>query len=78
MSMFRAGAPGTVLPLAMLSVALLLAGCGDSTPTAQAPAAPPAPAVTVSRLASGLPVGSDLEYADELTLGRAFTGRRRL
>lgn len=32
----------------MLSVALLLAGCGDSTPTAQAPAAPPAPAVTVS------------------------------
>lgn len=37
-----------------------------------------APAVTVSRLASGLPVGGDLEYADELTLGRAFTGRSRL
>jgi len=31
--------------------------------------------VRVSRLASGLPVGGDLEYADELTLGRAFTGR---
>lgn len=32
--------------------------------------------VTVSRLASGLPVGGDLEYADEVTLGRAFEGRR--
>ncbi|HET6209081.1 MAG TPA: recombination mediator RecR [Jatrophihabitans sp.] len=32
--------------------------------------------VTVSRLASGLPVGGDLEYADEVTLGRAFSGRR--
>jgi recombination protein RecR len=30
----------------------------------------------VSRLASGLPVGGDLEYADEVTLGRAFEGRR--
>jgi recombination protein RecR len=35
-----------------------------------------APAVTVTRLASGLPVGGDLEYADEVTLGRAFAGRR--
>jgi recombination protein RecR len=34
--------------------------------------------VRVTRLASGLPVGGDLEYADELTLGRAFTGRRSL
>ena len=34
--------------------------------------------VTVSRLASGLPVGGDLEYADEVTLGRAFQGRRRM
>lgn len=34
--------------------------------------------VAVSRLASGLPVGGDLEYADEVTLGRAFEGRRRL
>ncbi|WP_409484520.1 recombination mediator RecR [Arsenicicoccus dermatophilus] len=34
--------------------------------------------LTVSRLASGLPVGGDLEYADEVTLGRAFEGRRML
>jgi len=34
------------------------------------------PSVTVTRLASGLPVGADLEYADELTLGRALAGRR--
>ena len=32
----------------------------------------------VTRLASGLPVGGDLEYADEVTLGRAFSGRRRV
>ena len=32
--------------------------------------------ITVSRLASGLPVGGDLEFADEVTLGRAFEGRR--
>jgi recombination protein RecR len=37
-----------------------------------------APEVTVTRLASGLPVGGDLEYADEVTLGRAFAGRRAL
>jgi recombination protein RecR len=37
-----------------------------------------APGVTVTRLASGLPVGADLEYADEITLGRAFQGRRAL
>jgi len=35
-----------------------------------------APDVVVTRLASGLPVGADLEYADELTLGRALAGRR--
>jgi recombination protein RecR len=35
-----------------------------------------APQVAVTRLASGLPVGSDLEYADEVTLGKAFAGRR--
>jgi recombination protein RecR len=34
--------------------------------------------LTVTRLASGLPVGGDLEYADELTLGRALEGRRPL
>ena len=36
------------------------------------------PEVAVTRLASGLPVGADLEYADEVTLGKAFAGRRRL
>jgi recombination protein RecR len=34
------------------------------------------PDIQVTRLASGLPVGSDLEYADEVTLGKAFAGRR--
>ncbi len=34
------------------------------------------PGLSVTRLASGLPVGGDLEYADEVTLGRAFEGRR--
>ncbi len=36
------------------------------------------PELAVTRLASGLPVGADLEYADELTLGRAFAGRRAI
>ena len=34
--------------------------------------------ITVTRIASGLPVGGDLEYADELTLGRALDGRREV
>ncbi|MFP5416873.1 MAG: recombination mediator RecR [Actinomycetes bacterium] len=34
--------------------------------------------ITLTRLASGLPVGGDLEYADEVTLGRAFSGRRKV
>ncbi len=37
-----------------------------------------APQLTITRLASGLPVGSDLEYADEVTLGKALSGRRSL
>ena len=37
-----------------------------------------APSVAVTRLASGLPVGADLEYADEITLGKALRGRREL
>jgi recombination protein RecR len=37
-----------------------------------------APQVAVTRLASGLPVGADLEYADEVTLGKAFRGRHQL
>jgi recombination protein RecR len=36
------------------------------------------PGLTITRLASGLPVGSDLEYADEVTLGKALSGRRSL
>ena len=36
------------------------------------------PGATVTRLASGLPVGGDLEYADEVTLGRALAGRREI
>jgi recombination protein RecR len=36
------------------------------------------PDLVVTRLASGLPVGGDLEYADEVTLGRALSGRRNL
>jgi recombination protein RecR len=36
------------------------------------------PQLTITRLASGLPVGSDLEYADEVTLGKALSGRRSL
>jgi recombination protein RecR len=32
----------------------------------------------ITRIASGLPVGGDLEYADELTLGRALEGRREM
>ena len=35
-------------------------------------------ALRVTRLASGLPVGADLEYADEVTLGKALSGRRSL
>ena len=36
------------------------------------------PGLSIARLASGLPMGGDLEFADELTLGRALTGRRPL
>ncbi|MEJ2886505.1 recombination mediator RecR [Actinomycetospora aeridis] len=36
------------------------------------------PGLTVTKLASGLPMGGDLEFADELTLGRALAGRRAL
>jgi recombination protein RecR len=34
--------------------------------------------IKVTRIASGLPVGGDLEYADEVTLGRALEGRREI
>ena len=36
------------------------------------------PGLSVSRLASGIPMGGDLEFVDELTLSRAFAGRTRL
>ena len=45
------------------ATAMYLAGCSRTLD------------VKVTRIASGLPVGGDLEYADELTLGRALTGR---
>ena len=49
---------------------------GEATAMYLARLLSPMPELTVTRLASGLPVGSDLEYADEITLGRALTGRR--
>jgi recombination protein RecR len=51
---------------------------GEATATYLARMLAPFEGVQVSRLASGLPVGGDLEYADEVTLGRAFEGRRLL
>ena len=48
---------------------------GEATATYLSPMIKPLE-IKVSRLASGLPVGGDLEYADEVTLGRAFEGRR--
>ena len=50
---------------------------GEATATYRARMIAPL-GIAVSRLASGLPVGGDLEYADEVTLGRAFEGRRRV
>ena len=50
---------------------------GDRAAHRRRPAHAP-PDVTVTRLASGLPVGGDLEYADEVTLGKAFAGRRAI
>jgi len=49
---------------------------GEATAMYLARLLAPLPDLTITRLASGLPVGSDLEYADEITLGRALTGRR--
>ncbi|MGH8918873.1 MAG: recombination mediator RecR [Actinomycetes bacterium] len=50
---------------------------GDATALYLASLLKPLP-VRVTRIASGLPVGGDLEYADELTLGRALEGRREV
>jgi recombination protein RecR len=49
---------------------------GEATATYIARMIKDYPDLKVTRLASGLPVGGDLEYADEVTLGRAFEGRR--
>ncbi|GAA2182434.1 recombination mediator RecR [Brooklawnia cerclae] len=49
---------------------------GEATATYLARLLGQTPGIQISRLASGLPVGGDLEYADEVTLGRAFSGRR--
>ncbi|HVU72325.1 MAG TPA: recombination mediator RecR [Mycobacteriales bacterium] len=51
---------------------------GEATATYIARLVKDVPGLRVTRLASGLPVGGDLEYADEVTLGRAFEGRRVL
>ncbi|RIJ70092.1 recombination protein RecR [Nakamurella silvestris] len=48
---------------------------GEATATYLIRLLRPFPGLSVTRLASGLPVGGDLEYADEVTLGRAFSGR---
>lgn len=51
---------------------------GDATATYLTRFLADIPNINVSRPASGLPVGADLEYADEVTLGRAFSGRRKI
>ena len=53
-------------------------GVGDVVDLGQGSGTVEAVGLRVTRLASGLPVGGDLEYADEVTLGRAFEGRRLL
>jgi recombination protein RecR len=51
---------------------------GEATATYLARLVKPIDTIRVTRLASGLPVGGDLEYADEVTLGRALVGRREM
>jgi recombination protein RecR len=51
---------------------------GEATAMYLARLVAPLPGLKVTRIASGLPVGGDLEYADELTLGRALEGRREV
>jgi len=51
---------------------------GEATAMYLARLLTPVPDLAVTRIASGLPVGSDLEYADEVTLGRALAGRRAI
>lgn len=51
---------------------------GEATATYLARVLRDIPGLTVTRIASGLPMGGDLEFADELTLGRALVGRRAM
>lgn len=51
---------------------------GEATATYLLRTLRPFPGLTVSRIASGIPMGGDLEFADEITLGRAMSGRRTL
>lgn len=51
---------------------------GEATASYLSRLVAPLDGVEVSRLASGLPVGGDLDYADEVTLARSFSGRRRV
>src|SRR4051812_23041588 len=67
-------ADGTVTELILATAPNLK---GEATATSLARRVKPMD-LKVTRLASGLPVGGDLEYADEVTLGRAFEGRRLL
>ena len=51
---------------------------GEATATFLLRTLRPFPGLTVSRIASGIPMGGDLEFADEMTLGRALSGRRAM
>ena len=73
----------SALTLAALSLTLHACDCGGESEATEGEATATyltrllvQPGLRVTRLASGLPVGGDLEYADEVTLGRAFEGRR--
>ena len=65
--------PGRWLDLEPVDVLILE---GEATATYLSRLLRTFPDLSVTRLASGLPVGGDLEYADEVTLGRALAGRR--
>jgi recombination protein RecR len=71
----RASAPGAAVREVVLATNPTTTGEATALHVAEGLRAR-APEVKVTRLASGLPVGSDLEYADEVTLGKALSGRR--
>ena len=79
----RSGAPRRALSPAVLvtvaaTVAVLASGFLPWHRSGLARLLKDVPDIRVTRIASGLPVGGDLEYADELTLGRALEGRREI